>query len=214
MASPVKTFENNQFLRCTIGAIILRREVTEYAKALCADVKTDEYSVENAKTGASFLVSKGSGSSLSLSLPNQAQSAIVPVKTMIAVPPAVEVAKKIWANIRKIGELMPLTLRYLVKIIVLDVEKKLNAPCNESQLRQLTKNVMIEHLIFQALYNPIESDLLHDCVVPEDYSNISHRTTDVLRNLWLGKVFPPGSPLSPANEFIKSSQYFPYFNAR
>ena len=121
---------------------------------------------------------------------------------------AVETAKKIWANMLEMAEKMPLTVRILIRTLSEAIKSRDTGTNHEAKIRKIMVSILIENYIAPALNEPIMNGLTEDCVVSENYFDISNYIYKTLRNLLLGTQVQQYEPVAAhANAFINSAQY-------
>ncbi len=121
---------------------------------------------------------------------------------------AVRQAEKVWRNLRSYVELLPTSLRYLCRIIVAVLRKKCGSAFPQQQERCIIADIIFLKVILPAMQDPIEYNVVVDCVVSDCYQKIAANAGNILNHLILGKKFTVQDPLGKhANGFIESSQY-------
>ncbi len=130
-----------------------------------------------------------------------------PADTQFAGPvaPVVAAAWKIWDNLQRCAEFMPLTMRYLIKMVVESWETKLGKKLEDGFVRKVVGEFLVEKMLTPTLQRPFENELVDDCAVGE--ANLAcRRLIEIVHAFWLGREYPPGHPLVSANGFIKATQ--------
>lgn len=120
---------------------------------------------------------------------------------------AVSQSERIWNNLCSYVELVPITLRYLCKMIITILRKKCGTKLTPEKEQSIISDIIIKKLILTALDQPIEYNVVIDCVVKEDYTEIAKNSKKVLTALGGGIIFDKNVPIAKiANDFIKSEQ--------
>jgi len=120
---------------------------------------------------------------------------------------AVDQVEKIWENLCSYVELVPITLRYLCKMIITILRKKCGKKLTPEKEQSIISDIIIKKLILTALDQPIEYNVVVDCVVKENYTEIANNSKKVLIALGGGIIFDKNVPIAKiANEFIKKEQ--------
>ncbi len=118
--------------------------------------------------------------------------------------PAQVTVLKIWENLQRCADFLPLSLRYLLKMVVDAKKARLGKDFSEAFLRQTTEQMLVEKLLVPVLQRPFENGLAEDCGVSEASASVK-ALLDAVRSFWLGR--PSSSGNQALNDLIRIRQY-------
>ena len=120
---------------------------------------------------------------------------------------AVRQAEKIWGNLCSYVELLPITLRYLCKIIIEILRRKCGSRLTAEKEQLIISEIIINRLILKALGQPLEYNVMMDCVVNEGYQELANYSKKILNALGTGIIFAKHVPIGEfANDFLNNSK--------
>lgn len=195
-----------------------RDEIVQFGKDLFANVKLEiieeqhyDSFYSHAAVSSPSKRAEGTGGLMAprKSMMNTLKVPMVPqVDSVADMETAAKEAIKIWANLSNYVDLIPTTLRYLCKMIVFALRSKCGEEFTEENMKSIISEIIIDKVIYTALLDPIEYNVVLDCVVSDAYHRVANNVGKILRSLMTGKFLQPTDPLGMyANKFIESAQY-------